>query len=147
MSSAADPTTDAPWRHILADTPDAIIYADTEGIIRAWNAGAESVFGFSAAEALGQSLDLIIPERLRAAHWRGFNRAIARGTTSHGAEVRTTRGVHKDGRKLYVDMSFGVVKDDADEVLGSVAMARDVTQSYLAEKARRESEGAGRDTA
>ncbi len=138
MSSTADPTADAPWRHILADTPDAIIYADTEGIIRAWNAGAESVFGFSAAEALDQSLDLIIPERLRAAHWRGFNRAIARGTTSHGAEVRTTRGVHKDGRKLYVDMSFGVVKDDADEVLGSVAMARDVTQRYLAEKAQRD---------
>jgi len=143
MSSAADPAADAPWRHILADTPDAIIYADTEGIIRAWNAGAESVFGFSAAEALGQSLDLIIPERLRAAHWRGFNRAIARGTTSHGAEVRTTRGVHKDGRKLYVDMSFGVVKDDADEVLGSVAMARDVTQRYLAEKAQRDRASSG----
>lgn len=141
MSSAPDPTSDAPWRHILADTPDAIIYADTEGIIRAWNPGAASVFGFDAAEALGQSLDLIIPERLRPAHWRGFNRAMARGTTSHGAEVRTTRGIHKDGRKLYVDMSFGVVKDDAGEVLGSVAMARDVTERHLAEQARRASAG------
>ena len=128
---------DALYRHILASTPDALIYADRDGIIRAWNAGAERVFGFSAAQALGQSLDLIIPERLRIAHWRGFHQAMARGATSHGAEVRTTRGTHHDGRKLYVDMSFGVVKDDAGTVLGSVAMARDVTERHLAQLAQR----------
>ena len=138
MTEEAPPPPDAaPWRHILADTPDALVFADAQGIIRAWNAGAEAVFGFSAAEAMGQSLDLIIPERLRAAHWLGFNRAMARGATSHGAEVRTTRGEHKDGRKLYVDMSFGVVRDDAGTVLGSVAMARDVTKRHLADVARR----------
>lgn len=137
MSPDTTTPADAPWRHIVADTPDALIYADKEGAIRAWNAGAEAVFGFSAAEALGQSLDLIVPERLRAAHWLGFNRAMARGTTSHGAEVRTTRGTHKDGRRLYVDMSFGVVKGDDGQVLGSVAMARDATARYEAEKARR----------
>ena len=132
------------YRHILSDTPDALIYADREGLIRAWNPGAEAVFGFSAAEALGQSLDLIIPERLRAAHWKGFHRAMARGTTSHGAEVRTTRGVHKEeGRKLYVDMSFGVVKDDAGTVLGSVAMARGVTQRHLASVAARQNAAPG----
>ena len=137
MTDPTPATPDAPWRRILIDTPDALIYADREGVIRAWNPGAEAVFGFSAAEALGQSLDLIIPERLRAAHWRGYERAMARGATSHGAQVRTTRGTHKeDGRKLYVDMSFGVVLDDAGSVLGSVAMARDVTERYLAEKAR-----------
>ena len=137
MTEPEPDTADAPWRHILADTPDALIFADKGGLIRAWNAGAEAVFGFSAAEAIGQSLDLIIPERLRAAHWLGFNRAMARGTTSYGAEVRTTRGAHKDGRKLYVDMSFGVVKDDAGAVLGSVAMARDVTERHLAAVATR----------
>lgn len=143
----ADHTTTpdaAPWRRILTDTPDALIYADKEGLIRAWNPGAEAVFGFSADEALGQSLDLIIPPHLRAAHWRGFHRAMARGVTSHGAEVRTTRGIHKDGgRKLYVDMSFGVVKDDTGVVLGSVAMARDVTERYLAEKARQAAASGG----
>ncbi len=140
MPDAADPmppTADLPWRRILLDTPDALIYADAQGVIGAWNAGAEAVFGFGAAEALGQSLDLIIPERLRAAHWQGFHRAMARGTTGHGAQVRTTRGTHQDGRRLYVDMSFGVVKDDAGRVLGSVAMARDVTPRHLAELARR----------
>ena len=130
----APPAAEAPWRHILHGTPDALIYADRQGVIRAWNPGAEAVFGFSAAEALGQSLDLIIPERLRAAHWHGFRRAMASGATSHGAQVRTTRGTHRDGRKLYVDMSFGVVKDEAGTVLGSVAMARDVTERYLAER-------------
>lgn len=135
MTPDTPSTTDAaPWHHILAGTPDALIFADQGGVIRAWNAGAEAVFGFSAAEAIGQSLDLIIPERLRAAHWLGFNLAMARGTTSHGAEVRTTRGAHKDGRKLYVDMSFGVVQGDDGQVLGSVAMARDVTTRHLLQK-------------
>ncbi len=134
----------APWRRILIDTPDALIYADKEGIIRAWNPGAEAVFGFGADEALGQNLDLIIPPHLRAPHWRGFHRAMARGVTSHGAEVRTTRGLHKDGeRRLYVNMSFGVVKDDDGSVLGSVAMARDATERYLAEKVRREAAAGG----
>ena len=132
---------EVPWRRILADVPDALIYADAEGVIRAWNAGAEALFGFSAAEALGASLDLIIPERLREPHWVAYRRAMARGATRGGAEVRTTRGTHKDGRKLYVDMSFGVVKHDDGRVLGSVAMARDATERYLAEVARRPAAG------
>ena len=135
MTNPQPASAEVPWRHILADTPDALIYADREGVIRVWNAGATALFGFSAAEALGQSLDLIIPERLRAAHWRGYDRAMARGATSHGAEVRTTRGTHQDGRKLYVDMSFGVVTNDAGQVLGSVAMARDATARQLAARA------------
>ena len=129
--------SNVPWERIVADVADALIYADKEGIIRAWNAQAETVFGFSAAETIGQSLDIIIPERFRAAHWTGFNGAMARGHTSHGAEVRTTRSKHKSGRKLYVDMTFSVVKAADGTVLGSAAMARDVTERYLAEKAKR----------
>ncbi|MBN8558193.1 MAG: PAS domain S-box protein [Proteobacteria bacterium] len=132
---------EVPWRRILADVPDALIHADVEGLIRVWNAGAEALFGFSAAEALGASLDLIIPERLREPHWVAYHRAMARGATRGGREVRTTRGTHKDGRKLYVDMSFGVVKGDDGRVLGAVAMARDATERYLAEVARRAAAG------
>ena len=132
---------EVPWRRILADVPDALIHADVEGVIRAWNAGAEALFGFSAAEALGVSLDLIIPERLREPHWVAYRRAMARGATRGGAEVRTTRGTHKDGRKLYVDMSFCVVTDGAGQSLGSAAMARDVTSRYLAELERRKAGG------
>lgn len=133
-----DPAPSAPpWARIVADVADALVYADRQGVIRAWNAQAEAVFGFSAEEALGQSLDLIIPERYRAAHWTGFDRAMERGHTVHGAEVRTTRSKHKDGRRLYVDMTFSVVRSKAGEALGSAAMARDVTERYLAEKAAR----------
>ncbi|MFT4194886.1 PAS domain-containing protein [Ottowia sp.] len=130
--------TDAPWARIVADAADALIYADTGGAIRAWNGAAEALFGFSAAEALGQSLDLIIPERLRAAHWAAYDRAMASGQARLGAQVRTTRAVHKaQGRKLYVDMSFGVVCDEGGTALGSVAMARDATERYLAGQAAR----------
>ena len=132
---STEPTPTIPWERIVADVADALIYADRDGIIRAWNPAAAALFGFGADEALGQSLDLIIPEHLREAHWRGYDRALARGHCSR--EVRTTRGRHKDGRKLYVDMSFCVVTDGAGQTLGSAAMARDVTERYLAELARR----------
>ena len=120
---------ETPWARIVADTADALVYADRAGTIRAWN---------GAAEALGQSLDLIIPERLRAPHWAAYDRAMASAQARLGAQVRTTRAVHKDeGRKLYVDMSFGVVCDEGGTALGSVAMARDATARYLAEQAAR----------
>jgi PAS domain S-box-containing protein len=138
MTTPPSPATDAPWARIVADVADALVYADAGGAIRAWNGGAEALFGFSAAEALGQSLDLIIPERLRAPHWAAYDRAMASGLTRLGAQVRTTRATHRDAsRKLYVDMSFGVVRGEDGAALGSVAMARDATERYLAEQARR----------
>ena len=132
------PVTDSiPWARIVADVADALIFIDTQGVIRVWNAPCAALFGFDAAEALGRSIDLIIPEHLRAAHWRGFEQAMARGATRHGAEVRTTRATHQDGRRLYVDMTFSVVRGEDGRVLGSAAMARDATERHLAERARR----------
>ncbi len=118
---------------IVTQAWEAVIFADVDGIIRIWNHGAESVFGFSAAEALGNSLDLIIPERFRRAHWAGFQQAIDSGHTQHGREVRTTRGVHKDGRKLYVDLSFGVITAPDAKVLGSLGVGRDCSARYVLE--------------
>lgn len=115
---------------IAEQLPDALIFADRAGLIRHWNAGAAAVFGFSAAQALGQSLDLIIPEHLRAAHWAAYRRAIDSGCTRGGNKVRTTRALHQDGRRLYVDFSFGLVRDAQGTVLGSVALGREVTQAY-----------------
>lgn len=132
-----DENPSIPWQHIVAEVNDALIYIDAGGIIRVWNRQAAAVFGFSAEEALGQSVDLIIPEDLRARHWHGFDNAMAQGRTRHGAEVRTTRALRKNGQRLYVDMSFSIVTDADGHALGSVAMARDVTERYLAEKARR----------
>jgi len=123
---------------IAEQLPDAVIFADREGLIRHWNPGAEAVFGFSAAEVMGQSLDVIIPERLRAPHWAAYHRAIESGHTRGGNEVRTTRALHKDGRKLYVDFSFGLVLDESGVALGSMALGRDVTKRYEELKALRE---------
>jgi PAS domain S-box-containing protein len=124
-------------RAVIEQAADAIIFADREGRIRIWNAGAEAVFGYAAAEVLGRRLDVLIPERLRAAHWAAFDKAIATRQQKYGRESMTTRSVHKDGSDLYVDLSFALVKDEAGQVLGSVAMARDITSRFLAERESR----------
>jgi adenylylsulfate kinase len=102
---------------------EAVIFADREGIIRGWNARAEAVFGYAAAEAIGQSLDLIIPEHLRAAHWRGYHAAMAAGRTRHGGKAMLTRATHKDGSKIYLEVVFGVV-NGPQGVLGAIATGR-----------------------
>ncbi|GAB3541477.1 PAS domain S-box protein [Noviherbaspirillum agri] len=121
---------------ILAQLAEAVIYADRDGIIQRWNRAAESMFGFAASEAIGSSLDLIIPEHLRAAHWRGFDAAIKRGFTRLEGRPTVTRGLHKSGDKLYVEMSFALVADESG-VHGSVAVARDVTERINREREAR----------
>lgn len=120
-------------RAIVDQAPDAIIFADRDGLIRIWNRGAERIFGYATAEALGASLDLIIPERFRRAHWEGFQRAIDTGRTKYADRVLTTRSAHRDGSKLYVDLSFGLVRGDQGDILGALAIGRDSTARYAAE--------------
>ena len=122
---------------LIEHVADAVIFADREGRIRIWNAGAEAVFGYSAGEVLGRRLDVLIPERLRAAHWTGFDTAIATGRMKHGRASMITRSRHKDGRDLYVDLSFALVTDGAGDVVGSVSMPRDATERFQAQKASR----------
>lgn len=124
------------FQAIVEQAPDAIIFADREGAIRVWNRGAEAIFGYAAAEVLGNSLDVIIPERLRRAHWEGFRRAIDTGQTKFGARVLTTRSVHKDGSKLYVDLSFGLIRDEAGAIAGALAVGRDCTARHIERAAR-----------
>ena len=119
---------------ILEQTAEAVIYSNRQGIIERWNAAACSMLGFTAEEALGQSLDLIIPERLRAAHWRGFDAAMKSGTTRLHGRPTLTSALHRSGRKLYVEMSFALVNDSDGSPLGSVAIARDVTERVEREK-------------
>ena len=119
---------------ILDQIADAVIYANRLGEIVRWNHASANIFGFSAEEALGQRLDLIIPEHLRAPHWRGFNAAMTNGVMRLQGRPTLTRALHKSGRKLYVEMTFAIVKDDDGEVVGSVAMARDVTERVERER-------------
>ncbi|HZZ95054.1 MAG TPA: PAS domain S-box protein [Usitatibacter sp.] len=127
---------------LFEQAPVALILADREGRIMAWNRASQSLFGFAAAEVAGQSLDVIIPEHLRDAHWTGYDRSLASGDTKYAGQVMTTRAVHKDGRRLYVDFSFSMLKDAQGRVIGAIAAGRDGTERFLAERSRRMKEGA-----
>ena len=119
---------------ILDQAADAMIFADRSGTIRRWNLASAVLFGLTAAEALGQNLDLIVPGHLRAAHWRGFDDALANGVLKLQGRPTLTRALHKSGRKLYIEMTFALVAVDG-VAQGAVAMARDVTERVLRQKA------------
>lgn len=125
------------FRALVEQAPDAVIFADRDGLVRAWNAASESLFGHTAEEILGKSLDIIIPEDLRRRHGAGFNRAIAEGHTRLGNRPLPTRALHKDGSRLYVALSFAVITDSSGAAVGAMAAGRDITGQYLADKAVR----------
>lgn len=112
------------FESVVAQAPVAIIVADRKGAIVAWNRASEALFGYAAAEVMGRSLDVIIPEHLRAAHWAGFDKSLASGTTKYAGRVMTTRATHKDGRKVYVDFSFELLKAADGSVAGAIAVGR-----------------------
>ena len=135
--SAQTPDIPTLGEAIVEQMAEAVIYANRKGVIERWNTAAVQMFGFSATEAIGQRLDLMIPEPLRAAHWRGFDAAMNSGALRLNGRATLTRGLHQSGRKLYIEMSFALVRDAASQVLGSVAVARDVTERIEREKAAR----------
>ena len=121
---------------ILEQIADAVIYADGTGTIMRWNHAAAALFGYSAAEALGQNLDLIIPKHLQTAHWRGFEAATRSGVMKLQGRPTVTRATHQTGRKLYIEMTFALVTGQAgDAARGAVAVARDVTERIEQQRA------------
>ena len=136
-SMDADAAVAGLCQKIVEASAEAVIFADRAGLIRMWNRGAERIFGYTSDEVVGQSLDVIIPERLRRAHWDAYGRSLETGQTKHTGAVLTTRSMHKDGRKLYVDFSFAMLKDASGAVVGAMATGRDITERYLAERAKR----------
>jgi len=124
------------YQVLVENAADAIIFADRDGLIRLWNPGSEALFGYAAAEVIGESLDIIIPERLRRAHWDGYRRALAAGHTMHGRQALPTRSMRKNGDRLYVELSFSVVKDAQGAIIGAMAIGRDITARYLKERAQ-----------
>ena len=130
-------STEIDTKALVAAVGDAIVVCDTQGSITLWNAAAEYMFGYSSAEAMGQSLDLIIPERMRKAHWDGFDQAIARGGVKPGRAAMMTRSLHKAKESIYVEMSFSMVSDAAGALIGSLAVAREATVRFTEEKALR----------
>ena len=125
-------------QRIVEDAPDAIIYAGRDGTIRLWNAAAEAMFGYRAEEAVGQSLDLIIPEKLRGRHWEGYRDVMATGVTRYGRELLKVPALRKDGSRISLEFSILLLRDAAGAILGAAAILRDVTERWQQERALKE---------
>jgi PAS domain S-box-containing protein len=122
----------------VEDTQDAIIFADRDGIIRLWNSGAEVMFGYKTDEVLGQSLDLIIPDKLRGRHWDGYREVMATGVTRYGRELLAVPGIRKDGTRISLEFSIALLRGATGDLQGAVAILRDVTARWQQEKALKE---------
>jgi PAS domain S-box-containing protein len=125
-------------RQVVTQAADAIIYADEQGLIRLWNAGAERIFGHPEAEALGQSLDIIIPENQRQRHWDGYGRTLATGVTRYGADsLLSVPAIRKDGSRVSVEFTILPFHGEGGKIVGMVAIMRDVTTRFEELKALR----------
>ncbi len=123
---------------LVADTPDGILFADQDGVIRYWNAGCQRIFGFTAEEAHGQSLDVIIPQNLRGRHWQGYRQTMRTGKTRYGAgDLLSVPALRKDGARISVEFSIVPFRDAAGLMVGIAAVMRDVTTRFEEVKALR----------
>ncbi|CAL8480060.1 PAS domain S-box protein [Caballeronia sp. S22] len=115
---------------------DAVIISDASGAITLWNPAAERMFGFTQSEALGQSLDLIIPERLRGRHWDGYHKTMATGETRYGHDLLKVPAVDKAGRTMSIAFTVALLQSQG-EVTGIVAIIRDETARFQEDRALR----------
>ena len=116
---------------------DAVVVCDTEGSITLWNPAAEYMFGFTEAEALGQSLDLIIPERLRQRHWEAYRKTMATGQTRYGHDVLRVPAVNKAGSPMSISFTVALLNDANGKVIGIASVIRDETIKFQEERLMR----------
>jgi PAS domain S-box-containing protein len=128
---------DEMFRWIVDAMPEGVVYSDREGIIRLWNRGAEAIFGYRREDAVGRSLDLIIPERWRARHWEGYRTVMRTGVTRYGRELLAVPASRSDGARISIEFSIMLPTDRDGQVLGAVAIVRDVTTRWAQEQALR----------
>jgi PAS domain S-box-containing protein len=126
------------FRRILEDAPEAILVADRAGTIVFWNAGAEAMFGHAAAEAVGQTLDLIVPEPQRARHWAGYQHAIEAGTSRYGRDLLAVPALRKDGSRLSLEFHVVLLRAADGQVEAIAAIIRDVTERWQRERGLRQ---------
>jgi PAS domain S-box-containing protein len=127
---AVEPLSDEVLAAVVRGAGDAVIVADAAGDIRYWNPGAEAMFGHAADEALGQSLDLIIPEALRKRHWDGFRHTMATGETQYAGRTLAVPAIRADGSRISVEFTVALLTDAAGAVSGIAAIMRDVTVAW-----------------
>ena len=126
--------TNVDYEQLVEVLGDALVVADAGGVIRLWNAAAERLFGFTKAEALGNSLDLIIPERLRARHWAGYNKTMTSGDTRYNGALLRVPAVTKNGRPLSIAFTVAVLLGEERRLTGIVAVIRDDTRQFSEER-------------
>jgi PAS domain S-box-containing protein len=122
---------------VVRESPEAIVVTDPAGIIRLWNDGAARMFGYPVDEAMGQNLDIIIPEKLRDRHWKGYFQTMATGYTRYGDKLLSVPASHRDGQQLSIEFSVALLRDDAGLIVGISAIMREVSERRNAERALR----------
>ena len=125
------------YRQLLMAIGDGVVVADENGKIVFWNPGAERIFGFSESEAIGQTLDLIVPERQRQRHWGGFEKTMQTGQTRYGNELLRVPALHKEGRPLSIAFTVAMLHAADGKVSAIVAIVRDETARWNEEQALR----------
>ena len=122
------------FKQLVEGAGDAIMVCDEQGAITLWNRAAERIFGFTEAEALGQSLDLIIPQRQRQRHWDGYHKTMDTGITKYGADLLRVPALHKDGHTLSIAFTVSMLFSADHEVTGIVAIVRDESVRFAEER-------------
>ena len=128
---------DIDFKQLVAGIGDGVIASDASGAIILWNAAAQRIFGFTEAEALGQSLDLITPQRHQARHWEGYHRTMATGITKYGNDLLRVPATHKDGGALSIAFTVSMLYKADGSVAAIVAVIRDDTSRFNEERAFR----------
>ena len=126
--------TNLDFKQLVEGAGDAIMVCDAAGAITLWNRASERIFGFTEAEALGKSLDLIIPQRQRQRHWDGYNKTMETGVTKYGADLLRVPALHKDGHTLSIAFTVSMLFSADHEVTGIVAIVRDETARFAEER-------------
>jgi PAS domain S-box-containing protein len=128
------PTLEWLSQKIVEESQDAFIFADREGIVRLWNSGSEAMFGYRAEDAIGQSLDLIIPERQRERHWTGYRKVMETGVTRYSREVLAVPAIRRDNSRISIEFTIALLRDTEGQILGAAAIIREVTERWQRDK-------------
>ena len=129
--------TDADFAHLVRDLADAIVVCDRRGRIVFWNAAAARIFGWTTDEAIGESLDLIIPERYRARHWAGYDQVMETGTTTYGDRLLEVPALHHSGATVSIAFTVSLLRGSDGEVWAIAAVLRDDTTRWQERRAMR----------
>ena len=122
------------YREIVENSQDAIVLTNADGVIQIWNLGANKMFGYSPEEAVGQTLDIIIPDRFRDSHWDGFNNTMATGHSKYEEDMLSVPAIKKDGSRISIEFTIVMSKDGQGIPTGISAIIRDVSERRQQDK-------------